>query len=710
MADRNYQTFKESVGAETCKNFLKYLDNYPNKTQYAKITVLTWDEATIRSGEITGRVTGGTINLSGTSNVRRNGSLSLCIAENDQFYKLDEINNLLSLNKKVKVQIGFRIDFKYQGINSNDLEPGDILWFPLGIFVIKDPSVNRSASGLTISLSLSDKMALLNGEAGGNLPAAVVFSETDVQSADGTWYKEYNKIYDIIYTIVNQYGSIPASQIKINRTDVPEKTKQVMKWTDDAPLYKYTEGDVTYIDISYPKNITPETYKTGANIGFIETDFIWPGEALTANTGETITSVLDKIKTLGDYEYFFDINGDFIWQKKQVYKYADSSSVEEIGFYTGEGVRQAFLPQLKDSENNVNIAYDFTNSPLIISYSNSPQYKNIKNDYIIWGKRKTSSGAEMPIRYHVLLDKPDSYKYDEGIDNYKNIYAYKYLVAEPNIYGLKLVKLGGSISDTTQPEPNIAYTKGGKHYVYDFNLKKYVRITLLGELTLSEEDNWRTVLYCRGRLAAIDESFQEYADNPLYKDLEVEWPKLFNLETSKWRSENGIYPDSDTIDYYCHVIDGGDNLNYCEVGRQLTKVVNDTNINCVYSPDIPSNIILKNEEDVPDDYRNDSEYTVLRVSDAVYGELYTGGSQNSAFEQARSYVTQGTNYANSISLSAIPIYYLEPNTLIKVKDTESNINDIYVINSISLPLAYNGTMTISASLALIEGVAASSNT
>ena len=47
--------------------------------------------------------------------------------------------------------------------------------------------------------------------------------------------------------------------------------------------------------------------------GYRITDLTYAGE-LKANVGETIVSVLDKIKKmLGNYEYFYDINGKFIF-------------------------------------------------------------------------------------------------------------------------------------------------------------------------------------------------------------------------------------------------------------------------------------------------------------------------------------------------------------------------------------------------------------
>ena len=52
--------------------------------------------------------------------------------------------------------------------------------------------------------------------------------------------------------------------------------------------------------------------------------------------------------------------------------------------------------------------YDFKDSKLITSYSNSPQYNRIKNDFVVWGIRKNANGNDVPIRYHLAIDtKPE---------------------------------------------------------------------------------------------------------------------------------------------------------------------------------------------------------------------------------------------------------------------------------------------------------------
>jgi hypothetical protein len=51
----------------------------------------------------------------------------------------------------------------------------------------------------------------------------------------------------------------------------------------------------------------------GTIAGYRTTDLVYPGD-LISNIGESITSMLDKIKNiLGNFEYFYDINGKFIF-------------------------------------------------------------------------------------------------------------------------------------------------------------------------------------------------------------------------------------------------------------------------------------------------------------------------------------------------------------------------------------------------------------
>jgi hypothetical protein len=73
------------------------------------------------------------------------------------------------------------------------------------------------------------------------------------------------------------------------------------------------------IDHDNLEEYTVAKIEFGQTAGYRTTDLIYPGE-LISSVGETLTSILDKIKNmLGEFEYFYDIDGRFVFQKKKTY-------------------------------------------------------------------------------------------------------------------------------------------------------------------------------------------------------------------------------------------------------------------------------------------------------------------------------------------------------------------------------------------------------
>jgi len=106
---------------------------------------------------------------------------------------------------------------------------------------------------------------------------------------------------------------------------------------------------------------------------------------------------LDQIKNvLGNYEYFYDINGNFRFQEIKNYLNTSYST-----FLINELNANNYLVDYTDGKS----VYVFEESDIIQSYSKVPQYEQIKNDFIIWGKRTSIEGKEIPIRYHLAIDK-----------------------------------------------------------------------------------------------------------------------------------------------------------------------------------------------------------------------------------------------------------------------------------------------------------------
>ena len=145
------------------KEFLRQLDYMKHKEIYARLTSLTFLEMPIE--HIEGRVTGGSINIDGTSSSRRTCNLTLIAQEVNinQFY--------WGLTHKFKVEIGI--------VNTIDSRYDDIIWFNQGKFVITNFNVSLSATSYTITINGKDKMSLLNGDLGGQLTAQTDFASID---------------------------------------------------------------------------------------------------------------------------------------------------------------------------------------------------------------------------------------------------------------------------------------------------------------------------------------------------------------------------------------------------------------------------------------------------------------------------------------------------------------------------------------------------
>ena len=309
--------------------FLKKVDLMRVKEQYVKITLLHFiTEDPIQ--EIQGRISAGNINVNGDSAIRRTGSLTFVadLAEND----ITNMDNLITANKKVEIEIGFKNTTK-------EYTDYSMLWFPLGIFVITDVSITHSLADASITLNIKDKMCLLNGECGGIIPASATFGELVTEYEDGTSVVEEVPMFDIIRTVVSQFGGEQLGRIIIN--DLPLRGKQVLRWNGSSPLYIYYKyddsGKKAYYFSSNENDVKKNTdmyqvYEPGMNVGYKYTDLTFPGE-LTANAGDSVVTILDKIKgVLGNYEYFYDIHGNFVFQEIKNYLNTAKSTVDLNNF------------------------------------------------------------------------------------------------------------------------------------------------------------------------------------------------------------------------------------------------------------------------------------------------------------------------------------------------------------------------------------------
>lgn len=619
-------------------NFLTALDKLHLRTQYAKIILLSFDEKPIR--EIQGSITAGTLSVNGSSSVRRTVNLTMLASFENA--NIEDIDNEISINKKVKVFVGYKNPLKSYA------HYGEIVWFPCGLFVLSTASVSRSTSGWSISISGKDKMCLLDGTAGGTLPASTTFHESMILLDNGDYEIQYPTIFQIIYEAVNHWGGEAIENIII--TDIDETVKMLVRYMGDSPIYFSNN----YESLSFTAQADyPHMFTYGQDAGYKEIEFTYPGE-LVLNAGDTVVTLLDKIvDTLGNYEYYYDLDGKFIFQ--QIKNYLN----------TGSPLTELSEEDYVRSYDNAKFLYSLTDLDTTTAITRSPKFDNVKNDFYVWGQRQTETDVQVDIRYHLTIDtKP-------------------------------IIDLAGKYMWEIKDE------ESGIIVRYEFNttgtapIVEGCNVTLIG----GPCDEWREELY---RLALDAQVTNSVYDNYYDSELIAEWRGLYDPTKEIWDAYNhwnpDVFNDPSKINFWLDFIDTGSALgkySVNEIGRR-TKVVNNTSIKSVYNSEVPDVIFIEGLDlDLITQYHGiGQQYFVL--TNEYYDMFSISTTGASCFDKIREMMYQNLNYNTSITITCLPKYYMEPNNIIRIEDKASGISGNYQITQFSLPLAYNGTMSITA--------------
>ena len=784
--------------------FLEKLFTAYDREIYAKITALNFDE--FPTEEISGKVTGGCINVDGTSACRRTCSLTLVANEvniNDYYW---------GLNTKFELQIGLtnRIDEKYP----------DIIWFKEGIYLITTFSTALGTSNYTINIQGKDKMGLLDGTVGGSLTAlSYDFGREDYTDENGVSHRRKLPIRDIVTELIHEYAHEPWENIIVQ--DLDDFGVELLQYRGTAtnPLYLFfninsqeveqmtLDGSFTVYKgrqisctISNIENIVfevndkgeeikgkyynlnelytvsnPTAFKlnrndeeenyyiikitTGQTCGYRMTDITYAGD-LIANVGETVVSVLDKIcKMLGDFEYYYDIDGKFIFKRKNQYIY------KSFNHHTTTESSQSYV------ENSAYISptvWDFTGSTLVTSFNNTPNLSELKNDYSLWGTRKSLTGNDLPVHLRYAIDKkPTYYKtlrgdaygtttfrdqirdqitkeaHDEETINRRIeeklkdiiIVDWREIIYQMAIdyrrfnhcddFGLKVQEVNGKQFDGKYIYPR--GVTGYEQYYIDMEgfwrqiycpQYDYTTITLSenqyinakpGEYFVkywnTDDENCYEARYLYKDITTADLTYNDISNGVLHT---VSSP--YNLTTTYYYKPdpnewiNGWNPIVDnspeSLNFWFDFLDdGGDIERYGTsfVGDR-PKAVNDSMIKSIYFRETPTLIFTDNIANID----KKLGYSYLQYSPAM-ASLFTMSAQGKdAIDVLYEHLYKNSYCIESVTVNALPIYHLEPNNMINILDTRAGINGTYVMTKFTLPLTYNGTMSITATKAVEE--------
>ena len=766
------------------QEFLRALDKDRNKTIYARITALTFQEYPIET--IEGRATQGSINLDGASAVRRTCSVTIIAQDfnyNDYYW---------GLNTKFKLEIGV----------ANNIDPlyPDIIWFPQGIYLITGFNTLRSTNNFTISISGKDKMCLLNGEVSGSVESPVDFGTIEEEDQNGVWTIRKLPIKEIIRNAVHSYGGELMHNIIIN--DLPDNGFELLEYRYDLPMYLYRKAedsvkvyrnalingdklcrvndpkngvvkalkDLTnnelemlvdsMIGVTEPTKIYFDEEETayyvakveyGQTAGYRKTDLVYAGE-LVANAGDSLTSILDKIKNmLGCFEYFYDVYGRFIFQQQKTYIDTEWSAITNMN---GES---AVLENLMTSAAT---AYTFSGGELITAFNNTPNLLNMRNDYSIWGERTGISGSALAVHLRYAIDKkPESYTSIEVDDNE---------VADYNKeHGTTLKgQAGGKITTATATDwREVIYQMALDYFKYGWMDDFEYRVGLWNpqyptgrtgyeQYYTDMQGFWRQLYYpdiktditkANSDLEVSNKRIQELitlantceisitdaknalAKNPTQENYNV-W-RDYQTALRQYKSEMAleeknniellnkvksltnlsqnfrddgwcldVFNRPDQLNFWIDFLDSEGELSQFSVPMvgERSKVINDTNVKAIYFRETPEVLFTE-------DLDNETDGGTSRYIQVPAGEVdkmfSISGQGKSAKVMLDDLLYKHGYCTESATINAIPIYYLEPNTRIYLHDNDTGLDGDYIISKITLPLAYNGIMDITATKA-----------
>lgn len=731
------------------KPFLKELDLNNQREIYAKIISLTSDELPVE--EITGTVSQGTLSIDGSSRVRRTCSLTI-VAD-----RLNINEYYWNFATKFKLLIGLKMpeDMKAQYIMTKetsidstnnkvviDGQPAfiykdypDIIWFKQGIFLITTFKYILNTNGTdNIYITGKDKMALLNGEMGGNFMHA-----TDVGTEELLEYDDERTLTDktktpltikqIVKELIHKYGGEPFHNIIVN--DLDDNSLIMLNYNGDNDIYLFKniktglfenvvfDGDLIRYDrynepiklsdlksfeldslasnyiaptarkLKNTNSLLDNTYYTivkcsyGSVVGYKTTDWTYPstGGELIINAGETIVTALDAILKVFDeeFEYFYDIDGRFIFQKKLTYINTSWNNLLDTWRLNTRNNKLEDTTYVESSKIVSQFSYSFIGNTMTTMLNNNPNINNVKNDFAIWGKRKANlQGEENAIHLRCAIDeKPEKYTNFEGKTFLASQWDWREL-----IFQMALDYYAHNHDDDFE----IILHKNNP--TYPFGKTGY-------------EQYYTDLL-----------SFWRYLYNPESKNNEIYFlEKEFEETVADFKKKRywnrNVLMDPSTLLFWFDFIDGKTSelskYSVKAIGDR-TKVINNDKIKAIYYGEVP-NLIFINLEDYKQLKKNqllNDGYTYIILPKNLEDYFDSTKKQKSTQDELDNLLFQNAYCNESITINSIPVYYLEPNTRISVYDEKTKINGEYIIDKIIITLNYNGNMQVMATKAPIR--------
>ena len=703
--------YNEQLNINIYNDELKIFEE--NNSKYVtKIELLDWmSERVLKT--IEGYTTSGTRTEDGNSAVRN--TINLSFVANEDNYQLLNPTNEIYPNKKIKL---------YEGI-INKLTDGEPKWYAKGVYVLTSPSISYSSSNYGITINASDKMSLLDGSVGGKIDFSTrIDAEYESINAKNIYINdaanEYEKILNKEITIqselenskaliilnLRQYlyyvtstdytqesavltliNNVENIQLTTSAYDLKTYSQDFSKLINNTSYKKLKIADIVkYVVIEYGHenpakvivNDIPDKVKTPiyinekvigedgeetttvTKVGYKMIDYIYP-EELIVSAGTAVTTVLDScVQALGgNFEYFYDENGNFIFQEKKNYINNDIVDINNLE-PSNYKYKYDYFP----------IHYDFSQSRIIASYSNSATWTNIKNDISVWGNDETQT-----LGYRVVIDdKPEVPIYIvNNFNTSKKMDWREYIVYNYEI-GINNTLVGKNIGEEVTADyslnvnnPTVVICPEDRKIKYYY--KRYNKDT----------QNWERL---------IVENEDKGAEIPRY------YPELSTLWYNDRFYTNGEPQEKKVFNYNLDLLAGDTYFNKWRSSSMGERVesVTDNDIKQLYPTKIEEILVYVDETDL--EYTTDRDAAIKLNS---YDEFRNYSPAGNVYKDAYSAVKEQlfkNLYANEqITITSLPILTLSVNKRCYGYNLQAQMDGFYLTQTITEDYS-NHTMTI----------------
>jgi hypothetical protein len=342
------------------------------------------------------------------------------------------------------------------------------------------------------------------------------------------------------------------------------------------------------------------------------------------------------------------------------------------------------------------------------------RYQNDKKDI-----GKLLYYVRVPVTYKEETDPSSDYNGFYKPDTFKNV-----MVSGKDGEVEKLTSASSNTIKIFTQNPSTTVgeeLKGGKDYKYNYepyykyepscakwNGEGYEKLDVVavhGKDNPYVAEDWRTELYLQGEYARTNGTDKGY----YFEELSTGWTQIYDLEKQQFIGDD----DKKNPVTLASLTDGNMFLDFIDAGTsslgeyavsaigRRSDVVVDNDVNCLFQPNIPDIVFVdaeKNAEsnsEISQELESKGERWSLTPKE-IYSALATGGYKNGAFDRIKYELYLHTGYQRTLSITAIPAFYLEPSIRVSVKDKTTNTYGDYIVKSVTYTLGTGSTMTVNA--------------